>query len=115
MLPSTDVSNRTPAITNPVCNVTTYSQVAPAVAACTNIAITNLTVPGNTTLDLTKLKANTVVTFYEETFWTFANYSYDLLKVGGTNVTLQGAPCSVLNGNGPSWWDGNGSNGGVPK
>jgi len=28
---------------------------------------------------------------------------------------MQGAACSVLDGNGPAWWDGIGSNGGVPK
>ncbi|EJT98772.1 hypothetical protein DACRYDRAFT_118552 [Dacryopinax primogenitus] len=101
--------------TNPICTVTAYSQLATAVSSCTDLHIQNLTVPANTTLDLSKVKANTVVTFEGRTFWTWANASYDLLKIGGTNITVQGAACSVLDGNGPAWWDGIGSNGGVPK
>lgn len=109
------MSSSTPTITNSACNVTTYTQVAAAVASCTNIAITNLTIPAGDTLTLSKLKTGTIVTFYGETFWTYANSDYDLLDLGGTNVTIQGAACSVLNGNGPAWWDGEGSNGGVSK
>ncbi|KZT55467.1 glycoside hydrolase family 28 protein [Calocera cornea HHB12733] len=89
--------------------------VASAVAQCTDLHIQDLTVPPNTTLDLSKVKANTVITFEGRTFWQWANATYDLLKVGGTNITIQGAACSVLDGNGPAWWDGIGSNGGVPK
>lgn len=38
-----------------------------------------------------------------------------MIEVGGTNITVLGAPGSVINGNGSQWWDGQGSNGGQPK
>ncbi|KZT61110.1 glycoside hydrolase family 28 protein [Calocera cornea HHB12733] len=97
------------------CTVTEYSQLADTISSGTDLHISHLTVPRNTTLDLSKVKANTVITFEGCTFWEYANATYDLLKVGGTNITIQGAACSVLDGNGPAWWDGIGSNGGVPK
>ena len=34
---------------------------------------------------------------------------------GGAGVTIKGAPGSILDGNGQAYWDGQGSNGGVPK
>jgi hypothetical protein len=39
----------------------------------------------------------------------------DLIQIGGTDITIQGEPGAVLDGNGPAWWDGLGSNGGVKK
>jgi polygalacturonase len=39
----------------------------------------------------------------------------DLIQIGGTDITVQGAPGHVLDGNGPAWWDGEGSNGGKAK
>ncbi|KAJ6600535.1 glycosyl hydrolases family 28-domain-containing protein [Mycena vulgaris] len=102
--------------TGAVCTVTTFANVAAAVANCTNIVLQNITVPANTIIDLSKAKTNTVITFAGRTFWEFASgASSDLLKIGGTNITIQGAACSVLDGNGAAWWDGIGSNGGVPK
>ncbi|KAG8996372.1 hypothetical protein FRB95_014608 [Tulasnella sp. JGI-2019a] len=105
----------TPAITNSVCNVTTYSAISAAVSACTNIALTNITVPAGDTLDLSSLKAGSIVTFYGKTTWAFEESDYDMLKIAGKNITIQGAPCSVIDGNGAAWWDGEGSNGGIDK
>lgn len=48
-------------------------------------------------------------------FWEFAEANYNLLQVGGVNLTVQGTPGSVLDGNGAAWWDGIGSNGGIAK
>ena len=98
------------------CNIKTFDQVAGVIANCTNIAITDLSVPGNTTLDLTKLKPNSTVTFYGRTVWEYIyGANSDLMKIKGSNITLQGAPCSVLDGQGQFFWDGIGTNGGVPK
>ncbi|KAJ7110426.1 glycosyl hydrolases family 28-domain-containing protein [Mycena epipterygia] len=102
--------------TDAVCRVTSFANVAAAVANCTDIVLDGITVPANTTLDISKAKTNTVITFTGHTFWEFApGAASDLLKIGGTNITIQGAACSVLDGNGAAWWDGIGSNGGVPK
>jgi polygalacturonase len=43
------------------------------------------------------------------------NHKDDLIQIGGTDITIQGAPGAVLDGNGALWWDGQGSNGGVSK
>lgn len=73
---------------------------------CTNITIRDLTVPEGVKLDLSLLKTGSVVTFEGETKWNHSTtFSGTLLDVGGTNITIQGAPCSVLNGNGEMWWD----------
>ncbi|KAG8872445.1 hypothetical protein FRB98_009608 [Tulasnella sp. 332] len=105
----------TPVITNSVCNVTTYSAIAAAVSACTNIALTGITVPAGDTLNLSSLKAGTIVTFYGKTTWAYADSDFDMLTIEGKNITIQGAPCSVIDGNGAAWWDGEGSNGGATK
>lgn len=46
-----------------MCTVTTFANVAAAVANCTNIVLQDITVPANTTLDISKAKTNTVITF----------------------------------------------------
>ena len=37
------------------------------------------------------------------------------MSISGNNIAVNGAPGSVLNGNGSSWWDGQGGNGGKEK
>lgn len=98
--------------------MTQYTDISAAVASCTAITLDGITVPGNSSIVLSKLKANSHVTFAGETFFTFSNATastLDLITVTGTNLTIDGAPGHVINGNGPAWWDGQGSNGGVPK
>jgi hypothetical protein len=97
------------------CHVTSYSGVAAAVSSCTNITLDGIAVPGNTTLDLTKLKAGAVVTFAGTTTFAYADANYDMIKVAGTDVTITAEKGAVIDGNGQAWWDGLGSNGGVAK
>lgn len=98
------------------CTCTAYSQIAPAVAACTKIVLQDISVPTNSSINLASLKAGSVVTFAGTTSFAFTNSSkFDPITVGGAGVTIQGAPGSVLDGNGQLYWDGLGSNGGVPK
>ncbi|EIN05962.1 hypothetical protein PUNSTDRAFT_46274 [Punctularia strigosozonata HHB-11173 SS5] len=97
------------------CTVTAYADVATAIKTCTDIHLRDITVPAKSTLDLSKAKANSVITFEGRTTWGYAASDWDMLKLGGTNITVQGAPCSVIDGNGAAWWDGQGSNGGVDK
>lgn len=49
------------------CTVTSYAGVPAATASCTAITIQDVTVPGNSTLDLSKLKTGTTVTFAGKT------------------------------------------------
>jgi polygalacturonase len=97
------------------CYVTTYSAIPAATTACTTITLDNITVPGNSTIDLSKLKKGTKVTFKGKTFWQYADANYAFIKVGGTDIEITSAEGAVLDGNGQSWWDGLGSNGGVAK
>ena len=97
------------------CHVTSYSGVAAAVSSCTNITLDSIAVPGNTTLDLTKLKTGTVVTFAGTTTFAYADANYDMIKVAGTDVTITAQKGAIIDGNGQAWWDGLGSNGGVAK
>ncbi|KAH9881893.1 hypothetical protein J1614_001064 [Plenodomus biglobosus] len=97
------------------CNVTTFDGIPAAVAACNQITLDGITVPGKSTINLTKLKQGSKVTFKGRTFWEYANANYPFITVTGTDVEITAEKDAVLDGNGQSWWDGQGSNGGVPK
>ncbi|KZM22972.1 polygalacturonase [Ascochyta rabiei] len=104
-----------PTATAAPCHVTAYSAIPAAIAACTAITLDGITVPGNSTIDLSKLKKGTKVTFKGTTFWEYFDANYPFIKVGGTNIEITAANGAVLDGNGQSWWDGLGSNGGIAK
>lgn len=102
--------------TTPTCTCTAYSQIAPAVASCTAITLQDIAAPTNKTIDLSKLKANSVVTFAGTTTFAFTNSStFNPMQFGGANVTITSAPGAIIDGNGQTYWDGQGSNGGLPK
>ncbi|KAI9332866.1 glycosyl hydrolases family 28-domain-containing protein [Zopfochytrium polystomum] len=90
-------------------------------AAClssTNILIQGpFTVPGDTTLDLSKLAAGTTVTVSGTVTWakssTFTKDNF-LFMLGGSGITFDGTG-GTFDGNGQLYWDGQGANGGVPK
>ncbi|KAF8208977.1 glycosyl hydrolases family 28-domain-containing protein [Mycena galopus ATCC 62051] len=97
------------------CTVTAVAQVASATASCTAIVLSNLAVPSSTTLNLSKLKTGTTVTFAGKTTFAYTDWDSDLIDIGGEDITIQGASGSVIDGNGQAWWDGQGSNGGTTK
>jgi polygalacturonase len=103
--------------TSTICTATAFSQISAAVASCTNIVLSNIAMPANETINLLNLKTGTTVTFDGLTTFAFTNSStFNPITINhGTGVTIQGAPGSVINGNGQAYWDGQGSNGGVPK
>lgn len=117
------VSSSTPTTSAPaatgtpseLCHVTTFSAIPAAVASCTDITLDSITVPGNSTIDLLKLKKGAKVTFKGTTFWEYFDANYPFIKVGGTDVEVTATEGAVLDGNGQAWWDGLGSNGGVAK
>jgi polygalacturonase len=75
----------------------------------------DIAVPTNSTITLA-LKAGTVVTFAGKTTFAFTNSStFNPITLSGAGITVQGAPGHVIDGNGQAYWDGIGSNGGVPK
>lgn len=101
---TTATSSTTPSAN--VCSVTAYSAVSAAVASCTAITLNNVAVPGGNTLTLSKLLPNTVVTFAGTTTFGYYNWTGDLIDITGVNITVQGAPGHIIDGNGQSWWDG---------
>lgn len=120
------------------CTVTEYSQLSAAVKGCTSITISGLAVPASSSLNLASLKSGTTVTFegktvsetpepfppnlarytganFTQTFGTTASSSFNPIVIGGTDITITGASGNVIDGNGASYWDGQGSNGGSAK
>ena len=90
--------------------------------------------PANQTLNLGKLKNGTSVVFAGYTVclsprslevnhiltsslqtFEYANTTINLIDIGGTNIDISAEPDAIIDGNGQSWWDGQGSNGGIPK
>ncbi|TVY68693.1 putative endopolygalacturonase [Lachnellula suecica] len=93
-----------------------YSSASKSKAACSTIILDTLTVPAGKTLDMTDLPDNTVVIFKGETSFAYSAWAGPLFAVSGTNIKVAGTgSTSILNGNGASYWDGEGGSGGVTK
>ncbi|KAK6079459.1 Polygalacturonase 2 [Seiridium cupressi] len=94
-----------------------YSSASKSKASCSTIILDALTVPGGVTLDMTDLPDDTVVIFEGETTFEYEEWDGPLFAVSGTNVKVAGTSSgsSILNGNGPSYWDGEGGSGGKTK
>jgi len=114
-VPATTITPASSPVSADACYVTAYSAIPAATAACTSITLDGITVPGNSTVDLSKLKTGTKVTFKGTTFWEYFDANYPFIKVGGTDLEITAAEGAVLDGNGQAWWDGLGSNGGIAK
>ncbi|KAI0967338.1 endopolygalacturonase 4 [Xylaria arbuscula] len=94
-----------------------YSSASKSKSSCSTLILDTLTVPGGVTLDMTDLPDETVVIFKGETTFEAAEWEGPLFAVSGTSVKVAGEASggSILNGNGASYWDGEGSNGGKTK
>ncbi|GIK04520.1 hypothetical protein Aspvir_008603 [Aspergillus viridinutans] len=115
---ATATTTATTATTTPAspCTCTSYSQIPSAVASCTNIVLSNIAVPDGSAIDLSALLPGTTVTFDGTTTFGFTNSSsFNPVTISGANITITGTPGAIIDGNGPAYWDGQGSNGGVPK
>jgi polygalacturonase len=98
------------------CVCTAYSQISAAVASCTNIVLSNIAAPDGSAIDLSGLQAGTTVTFDGLTTFGFTNSSsFNPMTISGAGITITANPGAVIDGNGQAYWDGLGSNGGVPK
>ncbi|KAE8446775.1 hypothetical protein EG329_011680 [Mollisiaceae sp. DMI_Dod_QoI] len=98
------------------CVCTEYSQIVPAVSSCTEITLRDIAAPSDGSINLSKLKANSVVTFAGKTTFEFTNSSsFNSMTFGGKNVTITATSDAIIDGGGQLYWDGLGSNGGVPK
>ncbi|KUL85738.1 hypothetical protein ZTR_08527 [Talaromyces verruculosus] len=98
------------------CTCTDYSQISSAVTSCTNIVLSNIAAPNGSAIDLSGLQAGTTVTFDGLTTFGFTNSSsFNPMTISGAGITITANPGAVIDGNGQAYWDGLGSNGGVPK
>ncbi|KAK7419265.1 hypothetical protein QQX98_003417 [Neonectria punicea] len=110
------VADTTPVADANACVVTEYAQIASAVASCTDIVLSDLSMPASSTLDLQSLQTGAVVTFAgTTTFGTTADDDFDPIVISGDSITIAGAAGHVIEGNGAAYWDGQGSNGGSSK
>ena len=82
--------------------ISSFDDVAKAKAGYTAITINAMAVPGGKTLDLTGLKAGTVVTFTGITTFAYAAWEGPLVSVSGTDIVVQGS--GTLDGNGAKYW-----------
>jgi len=98
------------------CTFTSYDAIKD-VSKCSPLTLQGpFTVPANKVISLTGLASGTTVNIRGTI--TFAKGTLDkshyLLSISGSNINIDGTG-ATLNGNGPSYWDGQGANGGVPK
>jgi len=98
------------------CTFTSYAAISD-VSKCNPLTLQGpFTVPANKMIDLTGLATGTqvnlrgTITFAKGTL----SSSNFLLTLSGKDLVIDGTG-ATLNGNGPEYWDGQGSNGGVPK
>ncbi|KAF2730961.1 the polygalacturonase [Polyplosphaeria fusca] len=96
----------------------TFTDAAAAIkgkTACSTITLRNIAVPAGLTLDMTGLNDGTTLIFDGKTTFGYKEWSGPLISVSGTNIKVQGTSSHTIDGNGGSWWDGKGSNGGRTK
>ncbi|CAG8974828.1 hypothetical protein HYALB_00000442 [Hymenoscyphus albidus] len=112
--PTSEIIERATLATPCVC--TDYSQIAPAIQACSSITLSNIHAPVSSTISLMQLKPGTTITFAgTTTFGITENSQFRPIQISGSNVTIKGEKGCVIDGGGPDYWDGLGSNGGLPK
>ncbi|KAK9786648.1 putative Endopolygalacturonase D [Seiridium cardinale] len=98
------------------CTVTAYADISSAVASCTNIVLSGISAPASSTIDLQALQTGATVTFAGTTSFGYTEDSdFDPMVISGHDITITGADGHVIDGNGQSYWDGEGSNGGSDK
>ena len=97
------------------CTFTDADAAIKGKSSCSSIVLSGITVPAGETLDMTDLADGTTLTFEGTTTFEYEEWEGPLISVSGKSITVQGASGHVIDGNGPKWWDGEGSNGGKTK
>jgi polygalacturonase len=78
--------------------------------------LSNIAAPNGSAINLSGLKTGTTVEFDGLTTFGFTNSStFNPITIGGESITITASPGAIIDGNGQAYWDGLGSNGGVPK
>lgn len=98
------------------CLVTAAADISSAVASCTNIELSDISMPASSTLDLTGLQPSASVVFSGTTSFSYTeDADYDSIVVSGSHISISASEGAVIDGNGTLYWDGLGSNGGTTK
>lgn len=95
--------------------VTDISEVSASAAACSNILLTDMTVPASTTLSVTVPISGALIFAGTMTVEYTPNADYTPIVLAGTNAKVVGLAGAVIDGSGVDHWDGEGSNGGTDK
>jgi len=74
---------------NRTCTATNYLEIPNVIATCTDITLDNIALPSNVTLDLTKLKPNSTVTFSGKTVGHPSHFIINILNLAYRHLDLQ--------------------------
>ncbi|KAL5606709.1 hypothetical protein BROUX41_003104 [Berkeleyomyces rouxiae] len=97
------------------CTFTTAAAAISGASKCSTVTLSNIAVPAGTTLDLTKLAANTKVVFTGTTTFGYKEWAGPLISIAGTGIQVTSDYGAKIDCQGQRWWDGKGSNGGKTK
>ncbi|KAJ8958401.1 hypothetical protein NQ318_002183 [Aromia moschata] len=92
------------------CTVTSYDQVATAVASCSDLTIDGIEVPAGKALELS-LKDGAKLTFQGHITFGHSEWGGPLVVIKGKGITVEGASGHRLDGQGALYWDGKGGSG----
>jgi len=110
------ISSKVPDVPLASCTFTSYESIS-GVSSCNPLTLQGpFTVPANQVIELTGLTSGAKVNFRGTITWakgTLDKTNY-LITLSGDKLEIDGTG-ATFNGNGPLYWDGQGSNGGVPK
>ncbi|KAN0122032.1 glycoside hydrolase family 28 protein [Hyaloscypha variabilis] len=97
------------------CTVTAFADITASMKACSNILISDITVPASTTLSVTVPTSGALLFGGTMTIEYTPDASYTPIVLKGTDAKVVGLEGAVINGLGADYWDGQGSNGGTAK
>ncbi|KAI1322166.1 polygalacturonase [Xylariaceae sp. FL0255] len=92
-----------------------YSLASVSQKSCSTLILSALSVPAGEMLNLSDMEEDTAIIFEGTTSFAYSEWDGPLMQIEGTGISITGASGSVLNGNGASYWDGEGGSGGVTK
>lgn len=97
------------------CTVTELSQVTASVDSCSNILLSDITVPASSTLSVTVPSGGALLFAGTMTVEYTPDSDYTPIVIAGSNAKVAGLAGAVIDGQGSQYWDGEGSNGGSDK
>ncbi|KAI7716232.1 endo-polygalacturonase D [Hortaea werneckii] len=97
------------------CTVTELSQVTASLESCSNVLMSDVSIPASSTLSVTVSSDAALLFGGTMTVGHTPDTEYTPIVFKGTGAKIAGVEGAVIDGNGASYWDGEGSNGGSDK